>query len=105
RLRARREAPPEMPVDEDEAPPNPLPDPAVSPEQRAALAETGRRIEGALALLAEDRRIAVEMYLQGFEIDEIARTLDWTRGRARNLVYRGLADLRAELRTQGIADE
>ena len=105
RVRARREEPLEMPVDGEDEPRVTLPDPSISPERRAELAETGRRIELALAVLSEDRRIAVEMYLQGFEIDEIARTLDWTRGRARNLVYRGLADLRAELRTQGIADE
>lgn len=105
RMRARREEPLEMPVDEEEEPQPTLPDRAASPERRAELAETGRRIGGALALLSEDRRIAVEMHLQGFEVDEIARTLDWTRGRARNLVYRGLSDLRAELRTQGISDE
>jgi RNA polymerase sigma-70 factor (ECF subfamily) len=33
----------------------------------------------------------------GYERDEIAKLLGWTDGRIRNLLYRGLADLRALL--------
>ncbi len=68
-------------------------DPARGMEQR----ELGERIWRAVAALATDRRVAVRMYLNGYNHSEIADRLDWTEARARNLLYRGLADLRAAL--------
>lgn len=59
----------------------------------------------ALATLAEDRRRAVELHLQGLTVGEIADLLAWSEARARNLVYRGLDDLRRALRREGIEYE
>jgi RNA polymerase sigma factor (sigma-70 family) len=56
----------------------------------------------ALATLADDRRRAVELHLQGLTLSEIADLQSWSEARARNLVYRGLDDLRKELRREGI---
>ena len=55
-----------------------------------------------LRRLQENRRRAVGLHLQGMTTDEIARMAGWTEPKARNLVYRGLADLRVELRGMGV---
>ncbi len=51
----------------------------------------------AVAGLAADRRVVARMYLQGYSYTEIAEMLGWSVGRARNLLYRGLAQLRETL--------
>jgi RNA polymerase sigma-70 factor (ECF subfamily) len=48
-----------------------------------------------LAGLQDRRRTAVTLHLQGFRTAEVAAALGWTEKQAENLVYRGLADLRA----------
>lgn len=57
----------------------------------------------ALEALPERRRVPVRMYLSGYGILEIAGLLGWTEPTARNLLYRGLADLRRELARLGVA--
>jgi RNA polymerase sigma factor (sigma-70 family) len=59
-------------------------------------------ISTAVASLAENRRRAVELHLQGLTLIEIADLLRWSEAKARNLVYRGLEDLREALRREGI---
>lgn len=56
-----------------------------------------QRIIAAVDELPDARRAVVRMYLMGYEREEIAATLGWTDGKTRNLLYRGLADLRALL--------
>ncbi len=68
--------------------------PQATPERQARSREISRRIRDGLAQLSEGRRRAVQLHLQGFSPAEIGRLLDWTEGKARNLAYRGLADLR-----------
>jgi RNA polymerase sigma-70 factor (ECF subfamily) len=46
-------------------------------------------------MLQDRRRTAVTLHLQGFRTGEVAAALGWTEKQAENLVYRGLADLRA----------
>jgi RNA polymerase sigma factor (sigma-70 family) len=77
-------------------------DPEQSPERMAERREVIEKIEAALARLAENRRLAVEFYLQGMSSQEIADLLDWTEAKARNLIYRGLDELRGYLREAGI---
>jgi RNA polymerase sigma factor (sigma-70 family) len=77
-------------------------DPEQSPERVAERRQVIEKIEAALAKLAENRRLAVEFYLQGMTSQEIADLLDWTGAKARNLIYRGLDDLRTHLRDAGI---
>jgi RNA polymerase sigma-70 factor (ECF subfamily) len=72
------------------------------PEAVASGLETGRAILDCLARLGRDRRHGVTLYLQGHSIAEAARILDWSAKRTENLVYRGLADLRACLETKGV---
>jgi RNA polymerase sigma-70 factor (ECF subfamily) len=79
--------------------------PDARPDRVAAARELFRNVEEALALMSEDRRRAVGLHLQGMTTTEIADLMQWTEARARNLVYRGLADLRERLRARGIEYE
>lgn len=65
-----------------------------SGESRAAL---GRAIES----LIESRRSVVQLYLLNLDIDEISDHFRWSQHKTRNLLYRGLADIR---RIMGGAD-
>lgn len=66
----------------------------------------GRRladgISDCVGRLAEPRRLAVTLYLQGHGIGETAALLGWEAKRVENLIYRGLADLRGCLTGKGI---
>jgi DNA-directed RNA polymerase specialized sigma24 family protein len=42
------------------------------------------------------------MHLMGHSRDEIAQLLGWTEAKTRNLLYRGLADVREWLVAEGV---
>lgn len=73
-----------------------------SPETQAEREELLRKVEEAMARLPDSRRLAVGLHLKGMTTDEIADLMGWSEPKARNLVYRGLKDLRKELRDAGI---
>lgn len=84
---------------------------AVSPGDVAVAAPVEARLDGvALASLVHEeldrlgstRRQAVQLYLSGHDRFDIARVTGWSLARARNLLYRGLADLRRALVTRGV---
>lgn len=75
--------------------------PALSPEDAAAGQEIGVAIRECLGDLLDARRRAVVLHLQGHSVPEAGELLGWTRKRAENQVYRGLADLRRCLRNKG----
>jgi len=64
--------------------------------------EVASMVHRALALLAEHRRAVVRMHLAGYDRYEIAELLGWSEPKTRNLLYRGLADLRQILESWGI---
>ena len=72
-----------------------------TPEQQTALMLDYDRLEHALDQLVDDRARVVRLYLQGFGTQELARLLRWSEPRCRNLLYRGLADLKARMKEQG----
>jgi RNA polymerase sigma factor (sigma-70 family) len=76
-----------------------------SPEAQAEREELLRKVEEAMARLPENRRLAVGLHLNGLTTDEIADLMGWGEPKARNLVYRGLKDLRKGLRDAGIEYE
>jgi len=76
-----------------------------SPEKHAATAQALSFAEACVSRLKENRRRAVGLHLQGFTTQEIGSLLGWSEAKARNLVYRGLADLRHCLREKGISYE
>ena len=67
----------------------------VSPD----LAET---IDLVLGMISRARAVAVRMHLAGYPRDEIGTLLGWSEARTRNLIYRGLADLREGLSSMGV---
>jgi RNA polymerase sigma-70 factor (ECF subfamily) len=72
------------------------------PERRALSRELGRTIRECLVQLADPRRAAVVLYLQGHQASHIANLLGWNTKKAENLVYRGLSDLRSCLASKGM---
>jgi RNA polymerase sigma-70 factor (ECF subfamily) len=45
------------------------------------------------------------MYLAGYSGEEVANVMGWSEAKTRNLLYRGLGDLRERLRELGIGWE
>jgi RNA polymerase sigma-70 factor (ECF subfamily) len=79
RFRRQQRQAEQLPADERGTP---------GPEARSELLEC-------LGALQDRRRTAVTLHLEGFRTAEVATALGWTEKQAENLVYRGLADLRA----------
>lgn len=64
--------------------------------------ELKETITKALDNILESRRKAVQLYLSNMPIEEIAGFYHWSKDKTRNLLYRGLADLREQLKKSGI---
>jgi RNA polymerase sigma factor (sigma-70 family) len=62
---------------------------------------TAATLDRAVATLRPDRRTVVSLWLAGYHRTEIAPLLGWGEHRVRNLLYRGLEDLRASLGAAG----
>jgi RNA polymerase sigma factor (sigma-70 family) len=75
-------------------------DPA--PDERLEVRERSRAMADALRHLAVDRRRAVQAHLAGFSVAETMAMYGWSYQRTRNLVARGMADLRARLKERGV---
>lgn len=75
------------------------------PERVLAETELGERVAQAIETLHPTRRPVVRMYLAGYPREEIASLLGWSEAKTRNLLYRGLADLRSRLTLMGIGPE
>jgi RNA polymerase sigma factor (sigma-70 family) len=76
--------------------------PHAGPDDLLAQSELAREISEAARTLSGPRRVVVQMHLVGYTRDEMASVLGWSEAKVRNLLYRGLADLRAELHRRGI---
>jgi RNA polymerase sigma-70 factor (ECF subfamily) len=68
----------------------------------APATELGRAVDAAVDTIPASRRPVVRMYLMGYPREEIAALMGWTEAKTRNLLYRGLADLREALTARGI---
>lgn len=69
------------------------------------MGELQQQVGRAVEKLIPARRSVVRMYLAGYGREEIADLMGWTEPKTRNLLYRGLADLREELTAMGIGPE
>lgn len=67
--------------------------------------DLGLDLEKALGSLLESRRRAVKLFLFGLTVEEIAMVFHWSEDKTRNLVYRGLADIKKGLPGKGGQDE
>lgn len=75
------------------------------PDQITEDRDLAARVAGAITGLSDSRRPIIRMYLAGYHIEEIATRLGWTEPKTRNLLYRGLAELRERLQALGITTE
>ncbi len=71
-------------------------------DQGLAGTELAEQVERAIESIQPSRRPVVRMHLMGHSREEIARVLGWSEATTRNLLYRGLADLRERLLAQGV---
>jgi RNA polymerase sigma factor (sigma-70 family) len=76
--------------------------PVRTPEELANARELGAQIMASLKGLSGERRRAVRAHLAGFSVNEMMEIFDWPYNKARNLIARGMADLRRELRERGV---
>jgi len=81
----------------------PLADTSDAPDRALESRETTDGIMMAVDALPPDRRAAVKLHLAGYRREEIASMLGWSVVRTRNLIHRGIADLRERLTEQGLA--
>lgn len=101
RRRVRREEPLEIQYDTSE---RVVPGIIVAAESEGALEheELAQQVGAVVDALPKPRNVVVRMYLAGYNHREIAASLGWTEAKARNLLYRGLADVRGRLTRLGI---
>ena len=59
-------------------------------------------LEESIDTLINSRRQVLKLYLIGMSKDEISRFLGWTVDKVRNLLYRGIKDLKIILEKKGI---
>jgi RNA polymerase sigma-70 factor, ECF subfamily len=97
RLERRRESP----LETDDGEPLPLASESPGPEKLQEGREMGEGIRDCLGTLLRPRQLAVTLYLQDVSVVEAARLLGWDLKHTRNLVYRGLGDLRRCLQGKG----
>ncbi len=96
-LRRRRRAAMHDPVED-----LPLPAPGPGPDADAEAASLGIVVQAGVKSLGLSRRTVVKLHLEGFRRDEIEALLGWSEAKTRNLLYRGLSDLRGYLVARGI---
>lgn len=68
------------------------------PEGEVDSAELSQEVSRAIGQLVDSRRLVVRMHLAGYHRHEIAKHLGWTEAKTRNLLYRGLSDVRDSLK-------
>jgi RNA polymerase sigma-70 factor (ECF subfamily) len=76
--------------------------PQPDPHQALEGSELAERVSRAIEAIPASRRAAVRMHLAGYPREEIAGLMGWTEAKTRNLLYRGLADLRERLASEGV---
>jgi RNA polymerase sigma factor (sigma-70 family) len=75
------------------------------PEIQLQNKELAEIIRESVDSLIDSRRQVVKLYLSGLTADEMTKYFGWSDGKARNLLSRGLADLRKGLEEKGIEIE
>lgn len=105
RVKARREEQLRLVSDEDERETRIsqlAADPDRSPDLMTERLQLIQKVQATLAQFPDDHRRALGMHLEGMTTHEIAGVLGCNEPKARNVVYRGLKDLRQKLRAEGV---
>lgn len=71
----------------------------VQPVEADGATDTAQHLAAALGTLPVNRRVLVELHLAGYDRQEMARMTGWSEAKVRNLLYRGLENLRAAMTT------
>jgi RNA polymerase sigma factor (sigma-70 family) len=87
---------PDMPASDEEEMVQ-VADPKPDSQQQLMSQQQAHQLEAALKTLAPERAIAVRAHLLGFEVEELMTIHNWPYQKARNLIARGMADLRQAL--------
>jgi RNA polymerase sigma-70 factor (ECF subfamily) len=98
RRRRARGADRTVTLDDVQEPVSDASDPARSVEDSELAAQVAQAIEA----ITPSRRPVVKMHLAGYSREEVAEVMGWSEAKTRNLLYRGLADLRGRLAEMGI---
>jgi RNA polymerase sigma factor (sigma-70 family) len=88
--------------DIDDGPVAVLAAPEPDPHRALEGSELADKVDKAIEAIPASRRPAVRMHLAGYPREEIADLMGWTEAKTRNLLYRGLADLREQLAAEGV---
>jgi len=72
-----------------------------NPHRDGEARELGSALRDCLLQAAEPRRVVVQFHLLGHTLDEIERLTSWNAKRVRNLLYRGMTNLRECLSGKG----
>jgi RNA polymerase sigma factor (sigma-70 family) len=104
-LRSRRTARQEKPLEAVERKGSMITASPAAPDAMVQSADLSALIFRLVDQLRDPRRLVVRMYLTGYRPEEMSRVLGWSEAKTRNLVYRGLGDLRSKLAEQGIGPE
>lgn len=75
---------------------------AANPGEQLQSRELAAKIRQGIDSLAAERQKAVRAHLAGLRVQEIMRLQNWSYNKARNLVARGMADLRRDLQKRGV---
>jgi RNA polymerase sigma factor (sigma-70 family) len=81
-----------------------LPDVGVRPDRSATDAQQIARLGECMAALTPRRRRSLQLYLQGYALQEVADLNGLTLDAARKLVYRGLDEVKQRLKALGMED-
>jgi RNA polymerase sigma factor (sigma-70 family) len=75
---------------------------ADNPHQALLARDDAAQLASCIDELAPDRMQAVRAHLAGFDVAELMASYGWSYQKARNLVSRGMQDLREALRRRGV---
>jgi RNA polymerase sigma-70 factor (ECF subfamily) len=99
----RRRARPALSLDEEVAPRDEPADSVQPADVRLEAGELSEIVDRAIEEITQSRRLIVRLYLAGYERDEAATLLGWSEAKTRNLLYRGLTELRERLIARGVS--
>jgi RNA polymerase sigma-70 factor (ECF subfamily) len=78
---------------------------SLSPEGDLQYSELSQIVARAIDDIPASRRAVVRMHLAGHPREEIADLMGWSEAKTRNLLYRGMGDLRERLTQLGVGWE
>jgi RNA polymerase sigma-70 factor (ECF subfamily) len=98
----RRRARPAVSLEEDVTATKMPKDARPLADARLESSEIGAIVSLAIGEITPSRQLVVRLYLSGYDREEVGELLGWSEAKVRNLLYRGLAELRERLTARGV---